>query len=91
MARALVREMRGALPEPFRFNKLGRLTLLGDYDAVAEIGPLTLTGPVAWLLWHAFYAGQLGSWRTRVNLVADRLLAALLGRETSEIPLQETN
>ena len=32
------------------------MTLLGKYEAVAEIGPLTFTGPLAWVLWHAYYA-----------------------------------
>ena len=66
------------------------MTLLGKYEAVAEIGPLTFTGPLAWVLWHAYYASRVGSWRTRAYLIAGWVMAALLGRETSEIPLNIT-
>ena len=91
VARAIVADLRGRAPKPFHFKKLGQMTLLGNYDAVAEIGPVTLTGPIAWLAWHAYYAIHLGSWRSRILLVTGWLLAGLLGRETSEIPLDVTN
>jgi NADH dehydrogenase len=58
VARAIVAGLRGAPLDPFRFKKLGQMTLLGRYEAVAEIGPLTFTGPLAWLLWHAYYASR---------------------------------
>jgi NADH dehydrogenase FAD-containing subunit len=63
------------------------MTLLGYYDAVAEIGPLTFTGPLAWLTWHVYYASRIGSWRTRIYLLTGWIMAAIFGRETSELPL----
>lgn len=72
---------------PFRFRKLGQLTLLGSRDGIAQIGPLTLTGFPAWLMWHAYYLSHIGSWRNRVLLAADWLLSLLVGRETSELTL----
>lgn len=90
VARAIVADLHGTSSKPFRFNKLGQMTLLGNYDAVVEIGPVTISGPVAWFAWHAYYALHVGSWRTRILLVTGWLMAALLGRETSEIPLNVT-
>jgi NADH:ubiquinone reductase (H+-translocating) len=90
VAGAIVAGLRGTPLEPFHFKKLGQMTLLGNYDAVAEIGPLTFTGPPAWLMWHAYYASRIGSWRTRIYLVTGWVMAALFGRETSEIPLDVT-
>jgi len=90
VARAIAANRRGKAMPPFRFKELGQMTLLGNYDAVAEIGPVTLTGPIAWFTWHAYYALHLGSWRSRILLVTGWLMAALLGRETSEIPLSIT-
>jgi NADH:ubiquinone reductase (H+-translocating) len=90
VAEAMVAELRRTPLKPFRFKKLGQMTLLGNYDAVAEIGPVTFTGPLAWLMWHAYYASRIGSWRTRTYLVTGWVLAALFGRETSEIPLNVT-
>ena len=87
VAGAIAAGLHGTVPKPFRFKKLGQMTLLGNYDAVAEIGNVTFTGPFAWFLWHAYYAMHLGSGRTRVHLVTAWFMAALFGRDTSEIPL----
>jgi hypothetical protein len=41
-------------------------------------------------MWHAYYASRIGSWRTRAYLVTGWVMAALFGRVTSEIPLNDT-
>jgi NADH:quinone reductase (non-electrogenic) len=88
VARAIVAQLRGLPPLPaFRFESRGHLTLLGSHTAVAELGPLVLTGPLAWLLWHGYYMTRIPAWHNRLHLAADRLLAALVGRETSQLRL----
>jgi NADH dehydrogenase FAD-containing subunit len=52
-----------------------------------RIGPFQLTGLPAWLLWHGYYLSHIPSWRNRLYLLMDWLLAALTGRETSQLPL----
>jgi NADH dehydrogenase FAD-containing subunit len=54
---------------------------------VAQVGPLLVTGPPAWLLWHAYYLAQIPSWRNRLHLAADLILATLTGRATAQLPL----
>lgn len=78
------------LPPPFRYSSRGHLTLLGSHTAIGEIGPAILTGPLAWLLWHAYYLIHIPAWRNRLHLGADWLLAALAGRETGQLRLDPT-
>lgn len=52
-----------------------------------RIGPFQLSGFPAWLLWHAYYLSHIPSWRNRIHLATDWLLAAVTGRETSQLRL----
>jgi NADH dehydrogenase len=73
---------------PFQFQTRGRLALLGHRTGVAEIAGLVFTGIPAWLLWHVYYLSKIPSWRNRVRLVTDLLLAGLTGRETALLRLE---
>jgi NADH dehydrogenase len=74
-------------PQPFRFSSHGHLTLLGAHNGVSEIGSVILTGFPAWFIWHAYYLMRIRSWRNRVHLATDWLLAAMFGRETGQLRL----
>jgi len=87
VAQAIVASLAGDHVPAYRFSSRGHLTLLGRHTAVAEVGPLTVTGLLAWLLWHGYYVTHIPCWRNRVRLVADWILAALTGRETTELRL----
>jgi NADH dehydrogenase len=78
------------MPPPFHYESRGHLTLLGVHTAVAEIGPLVMTGLPAWILWHAYYMTHVPAWRNRLHLAVDWLLAALVGRETGQLRLGST-
>ena len=58
-ARAMAARLRGGpQPAPFRYRDKGSLATIGRARAVAELGPLKLSGHLAWLLWvvvHIFY------------------------------------
>ncbi len=60
------------------------MTLLGGRDGIVEIGPLTITGFPAWLMWHGYYLLRNGSRRNRLLLCADWLRSSIVDRETSE-------
>ena len=87
VARAIAAELAQEPVPPFHFTKLGEMTLLGKGNAVAEIGPFVVSGKPAWLLWHLYYLSHIGSWRNRILLASDWLLAAALGAETGELRL----
>jgi NADH dehydrogenase len=88
VAASIASSLSGRSLRPFRFNKLGQMILLGRRDGIVEIGPLTVTGFPAWLMWHGYYLSHIGSWRNRVLLAADWFLSLLVGRETSELALE---
>jgi NADH dehydrogenase len=76
-------------PPPFRYVDRGHLTLLGPRAATARIGPLLLTGPLAWALWHAYYLYRMPSWKRRVTLFTEWALSAMIGREVAQVRLAE--
>jgi NADH dehydrogenase len=87
VAATIAAGMTGQDAPPFRFRPLGHLALLGHDTGVARVGPLTLTGRPAWLLWHGYYLSHIPSVRNRLRLAADWLLSSLSGRETAQLPL----
>ena len=88
VAAAIAADLAGEPVPPFRFRTKGRLALLGKRTGVAELGPVTISGLPAWFLWHAWYLYRIPSWRNRLHLLTDWLLAALAGRETGQLRLR---
>lgn len=84
---AIAATLVGREAAPFRFRTKGRLALLGGGRGVAEIGPWTVAGWPAWLLWHGYYLFRIPSWRNRIRLVTDWLLSGPTGRETGQLRL----
>lgn len=57
-ARAIVKHLRGEPVEPFHYFDKGSLAVIGRASAVAQIGPLHISGFLAWLTWvlvHLMY------------------------------------
>lgn len=89
VANLVARQLRGEeVTEPFAFQPKGHLALLGRRTGVAEVGRFVFTGLPAWFMWHAYYLWHIPSWRNRVRLIVDLLLALVLGRETSQLRLE---
>jgi NADH dehydrogenase len=72
-ARQIAREVRarrrGApVParEPFRYRDKGALATIGRAAAVAELGRVRLTGPLAWLFWALVHVFYLIGFRNRI-------------------------
>jgi NADH dehydrogenase len=57
--RYVAREIvHGPLPRPFRYRDKGSLATIGRTSAVGQVGPLTFTGFVGWIVWlvvHLYY------------------------------------
>jgi len=87
VAKLIAASLEGRDRKAYSPRSLGHLVLLGRHAGVAHIGPLTFTGLPAWLLWHAYYLSHIPSWRNRIFLLTGWLLAALTGRETSQLRL----
>ncbi len=68
-ARNLLRATRGLPPLPFRYRDKGMLATIGRAAAVARLGRLRFTGPVAWLLWLFVHILFLVGFRNRVAVL----------------------
>jgi len=61
MARA-----NGQMLPPFRYRDAGSLATIGRKRAVAQLGPVKLSGFVAWLLWSLVHVYFLIGFRNRL-------------------------
>jgi NADH dehydrogenase len=87
VADSIIGLIAGRDPDPFRFVTRGRLALLGHRTGVAEVFGRAVDGIPAWLLWHGYYLSAIPSWRNRLRLLINWLLAELGGRETAQLRL----
>ena len=53
--------------------------------AIVRIGPILLTGRIAWLGWHAYYIYRIPSWKRRIALLGTWGLSAVFGREVAQV------
>jgi NADH dehydrogenase len=65
-ARAIVHRLEGEPPRPFRYIDKGNLATIGRGRAVAEIGPLHLSGLPAWVIWLVVHIWYLIGFQNRV-------------------------
>jgi NADH dehydrogenase len=65
-ARNVLRAMRGEPPLPFRYQNKGSLATVGRLAAVADLGWIKLSGPVAWVAWLLLHLMFLVDYKSRV-------------------------
>ncbi len=82
-ARTIERRLRGEPSEPFRYRDKGSMATISRFRAIAQIGPLRLTGFVGWLLWLGVHLVSLTGFKNRVATLAN-WTAAFLGRGRSQ-------
>jgi len=59
------RRLTGAPTQPFRYRDKGTMATIGRAAAVAQLGPLRLSGLVAWLVWLLVHIVYLIEFRNR--------------------------
>jgi NADH dehydrogenase len=52
--------------QPFRYRDLGIMATIGRNSAVAEIGPLRLSGFLGWVLWLTIHLANIVTFRAKV-------------------------
>jgi NADH:ubiquinone reductase (H+-translocating) len=67
----------------FRYRDKGSMAVVSRFQAVADIGRLRLSGPIAWLLWLAVHLFYLNGFRNRVAALLD-WTRSFLGSEYGE-------
>jgi NADH dehydrogenase len=65
-ARAIVHRLEGETPRPFRYIDKGNLATIGRGRAVAEIGPVRLSGLPAWVIWLVVHIWYLIGFQNRI-------------------------
>jgi NADH dehydrogenase len=65
-ARSIQALLAGEAPEPFRYADPGIMATIGRNAAVAEIGPIRLSGFPGWVLWLGFHLLQIVTFRAKL-------------------------
>ena len=68
-AQNVLRAVRGEPPLPFRYKDRGSLATIGRSAAVANLGRIRLSGPIAWLAWLMLHVVFLVGFRNRAIVV----------------------
>jgi NADH:ubiquinone reductase (H+-translocating) len=90
IARAIRRHLRGRTDtRPFAYRDYGTLATIGRNKAVAEFGPVHLTGFVAWVTWAAAHIFFLISFRNRVLVSAQWLMSYATHRRGGRVIVRQ--
>ena len=77
IARLLINRAHGRDLPGFRYRDLGMMATIGRKRAVAQVGPLRLTGFVAWLVWCVAHIYFLIGFRNRLSVAMNWLWSYL--------------
>jgi NADH dehydrogenase len=75
----------------FSYTPIGSLASLGQRQAVAQIGPLRMSGLPAWLAWRGIYLAKMPSWSDRVRVGLDWLANMFAPVDTAQLPIIREN
>jgi NADH dehydrogenase len=70
-AKNILRAVRGQSLQPFHYRDYGNLATIGRGRAVADIGPLKVSGFFAWLIWVFVHIFSLIGFRNRVAVMSE--------------------
>lgn len=70
-ARNVLRAIRAEPLQPFRYRDYGNMATIGRGSAVADIGPLKMSGFVAWLIWLFIHIFSLIGFRNRLAVLTE--------------------
>lgn len=83
VADSILAAIAGRAPRAFRFRPKGLLVSVGRWRAVGQIGSLTLSGPLAWLLWRTVYLLKFPSPVKRLRIAAEWAVGLFFSRDIS--------
>jgi NADH dehydrogenase len=87
-ARALAHNIhahvQGHQLQPFHFNALGALCVVGHHTACAEIKGFRFSGLFAWFLWRGVYLAKLPSLERKVRVLIDWIVELFFPRDIAQ-------
>ena len=69
VAHNIQRQLRLKSPLPFTYRNKGRLAIIGGFSGVGKIGPIKLSGFLAWFMWLAVHLIYLPGFRNRLLIL----------------------
>jgi NADH dehydrogenase len=88
VARNIVASLRGRPAQPFTFEPIGEVALVGRHAGVATLYGYRFSGVAAWAMWRAIYVAKMPSAAQRCRIVLDWLLDSIFGRTMAEAPFE---
>ncbi|MGL5830794.1 MAG: NAD(P)/FAD-dependent oxidoreductase, partial [Candidatus Altimarinota bacterium] len=76
---------RGGALEKFEYHSRGALLSLGKGQALADLGFVQLSGPVAWFIWRTVYFFNFASWKKRVKIGVDWFVSLFSPRDITKL------
>jgi NADH dehydrogenase len=77
-AETIVRRIAGDTTQrPFRYRDRGTLATISRLRAIAAVGPLRVSGFLAWLLWLVIHLGALTGFKNRLSVLLNWAIAFL--------------
>ena len=70
-AKNIRRDLEQRAREPFHYRNKGDLATIGRYRAIAKVGPLELTGVLAWWFWLFLHIMYLAGFRNRASVLVE--------------------
>jgi NADH dehydrogenase len=87
----IVRALDGQPLQPFAFKQRGYAASLGHLSAVVELGPIRLSGFVAWWLWRSIYLFKLPGWYRKLKVCLDWTVSLLFPRDICQLDAAPTS
>jgi NADH dehydrogenase len=81
LAKNIHARVHGRPAQPFAFEPLGALCVVGHHTACAEIRGLRFSGLFAWLMWRGIYLGKLPSFERKVRVLVDWVIELFFPRD----------
>ena len=87
VARNIIAALRGDPLQPFDYEPIGELALVGRHSGVARLYGHQFSGFLAWAMWRAVYLAKMPGMAQRSRIALDWLLDFVFGRNIAEIPV----
>lgn len=87
----ILADIRHLRPRPYQYRSIGELALLTKNYAVGNLRSIQLEGYPSLILGRAFYLAYTPTWRRRLTLMFEWLMASFFPPDITEVPTARTN
>lgn len=84
-ARCVLRDLKNKPRESFKYLDKGQMATIGKYRAIAQSGPLKLTGYLAWLAWIFIHVIYLVGFKNRVAVIFQWIWSYLFSKRGARL------